>query len=300
MVVNSPLPYQEIEIPSSQIGSADAGPLSIREVQVGQVSIDKVTMKNFSGKFDYNSGTMENTEVRVVLQLHLDYWWGVCIDIGFGNWCTGDNGSVGLGTIDTKWTSLGDVAIAGGQLALDVNQTSFGPFSISPQPLYGTRVASVQADNIAMKNTRLTTSMPAVLGLKIPIPNPMGASSIDADDVAIGNFSTRGIMIPPLSFRDMHASNVSMDTAESDGFEADASFSEATNWVNLEFVGFRLRTDITTSLKASKIKMNGLKGDVSVGSADTSGFTMAMTLEGVDVAGLQINQVKAPTLDLEL
>jgi hypothetical protein len=285
-------------IPSSQIASSTTGPATIQQVVVRPVTINSVTMKNFIGNFNYDSGTMVDAEIKIVLKLHLDYWWGVCIDVFFDTYCVGDNGSVNLGTIDTGWNSLGNLAVAGGKLALNVNQTTFGPFKMSPQPTKPVSVESIRAEEISMTNTAISTGAPALLGVSIPVPNVLGNPSIDTDDMEISQFSTDSIRMPPMSFEQIQAANIRMDSAESDGFQAGGSFTEATDWLNLAFVGFRLRVDITSTLKASKLVMNGLTGDVSVKSTDLSNFEMSMTLDGVDVQGLQINNINAPTVDI--
>ncbi|MBI2126748.1 MAG: hypothetical protein HYU02_05485 [Thaumarchaeota archaeon] len=297
---------QEIKIPNSKIESSQSSRVSIQRAVVGQIRIDQVTLNGFKGNFNYNSGMMSNTQIKIVIKPYLDYWWGVCIGLPwpFDDVCVGDDGSVSFGTIDMGWSNLGNVSIAGGQLLLDVAQTTFGPFNMTPLPLGGKdqpiTAASVQTNDIRMEDTSMSTGLPSVLGLDLPVPNPMGPQSVNIKKTTIAQLLTEGMRIPPMGFTGIDAKNVKMDKAESGGFQAQGTFTKSTSWLNLTFVGFRLRFEITSILKASKITMNGLSGNVQVQSALTSAFNMSLNLSGIEINGLKINKFQVPAIVLEV
>ncbi len=295
---------QEIKFPISKIGSSEGGVTTIQQAYIGPIVVNQIKLNGFKGLFNYGSGVMKDTQMDIVIKPYIDYWWGICIDFGFDEYCYGDSGSVGLGTIDTGWSSLGDVAIKAGALSLDVAQTTFGPFKVTPLPVGGKEqmltVSSIKATGISMNNTSMPTGLPAVLGMDIPVPNPMGPKSIDIESMQMRQFTTEGIRVPPMTFKDVEASNIKMDSAESGGFEATGSFTKSTGWANFTFVGFRLRVEVTSKLKASKLTMKNLSGNVDVDTVESSGFTMSMNLSGINVAGLRINDFEIPTIELEV
>jgi hypothetical protein len=298
------LPSQEVKFPTSKIGSSETGITTIQQALIGPIVVNQIQLNGFKGLFNYGSGLMENTQMDLIIKPYIDYWWGVCIDLWVDDYCVGDSGSVSLGTIDTGWSSLGDVAIKAGALSLDIDQTTFGPFKLTPLPIGGKEqmltVSSIKANEIFMKNTSMSTGLPSVLGLDIPLPNPMGPQTVNVERVNMNQFATDGIRVPPMSFRDVEASNIQMDSVKSGSFEATGSFSKSTGWVNFVFVGFRLRVDIVSKLKASKLTMKNLSGKVNVNNVGSSGFTMSMNLRGINVAGLKINNFEIPTIDLEV
>lgn len=295
---------QEIRFPTSKIGSSEGGITTIQQAVIGQIVVNQIQLNGFKGVFNYSSGIMEDTQMELIIKPYIDYWWGVCIDLLVDDYCVGDSGSVGLGTIDTGWSNLGDVAIKAGALSLDVAQTTFGPFKLTPLPIGGKEqmltVSSIKANGISMKNTSMSTGLPSVLGMSLPIPNPMGPQSLDVESMSMKQFAADGIRVPPMTFRDVEASNIKMDSVKSGGFEATGVFSKSTGWADFVFVGFRLRVDITSKLRASKLTMNNLSGKVDVNSVQSSGFTMAMNLNGINLAGLKINDFEIPTIELEV
>ncbi|HEY4699921.1 MAG TPA: hypothetical protein VIH27_06085 [Nitrososphaerales archaeon] len=295
---------QEIKVPNSKIKSSQTGLVTIQETLVGPINMSQVILNGFKGDFKYSSGTMKNTEIKIVIKPYIDYWWGVCIDFYFDSYCVGDSGTVSLGTIDTGWSSLGNVLIDGGQLLLDVAKTSFGPFKMTPLPIGGKEggiaVSSIQTDNITMKDTSMSTGLQSVLGIDLPIPNPMGPQSTQIKDTVMERFQSQGIRIPPMTFRDIQSQNIKMDKSRTGGFNATGSFTKSTSWVDLTFIGFRLRFDISSTLKASELIMNDLSGDVKINSATTSGFSMTMDMRGIDIKDLKINNFQIPTIVLEV
>ncbi len=266
--------------------------------------MNQITLNGFKGVFNYGSGVMKNAQMEIIIKPYIDYWWGVCIDLWVDEYCVGGSGSVELGTINTGWSNLGNVAIKAGSLSLDVAQTTFGPFKVTPLPIGGKEqmltVSSIKANEITMKNTSMSTGLPAVLGIDLPVPNPMGPQSIDIENMQMRQFTTEGIRVPPITFKDVEASNIKMDSVESGGFEANGSFSKSTGWANLVFVGFRLRVEVESKLKASNLTMKNLSGKVDVDNVVSSGFTMSMSLNGINVAGLRINDFEIPTIQLEV
>lgn len=277
--------------------------MTVQEALVGQIQISKVTLNGFKGIFDYNSGTMKNTQIQVVLKPSIDWWYGVCVDYLIDTYCVSDSGNEPLGSIDTGWSNLGDVSINGGKLSLDIAQTAFGPFVMTPSiggENQGMTASSVQTAEVNMEDTRMSTGLPSVLGLDLPVPNPLGPQSVNVKRTQVARFQTEGIKVPPIAFKDIQAQDVKIDKAVSAGFEVSSTFTKSTDWADLGYVGFRLRVDITSRIKASNITMNGLSGDVQVQSALASGFDMSLTLNKVELKGLRINDFQIPTILVEV
>jgi len=91
------LSSQEIKFPISKIGSSEGGVTTIQQAYIGPIVVNQIKLNGFKGLFNYGSGVMKDTQMDIVIKPYIDYWWGICIDFGFDEYCYGDSGSVGLG-----------------------------------------------------------------------------------------------------------------------------------------------------------------------------------------------------------
>jgi hypothetical protein len=297
------LPSQGIEVPSATVGSVRTGRTAIQEVLVGQVTIDEVRLDNCSGDFNYKSGTLEKAQMDIRLEPSVDYWWGVSIDIFWDTIGFGGQGTIPLPAIDTGMIDLGDLGIAGGKLNFDMKKITFGPFRLTPSPIREVEVESVTAREVSLKSVAMTTSLPA-LGLTLPVPNPAGSETAKVAVMQVGEASARSISLPPLSFRQIRAPNISADAMKADGFTAAGSKTVSTGWVpsGPDGTGFgvRLSVDVKVTLKAAKLDIKGLSGEVAVDSASTSRFSMSLSMNEVYVDGMDMQPLQVPTIDLEV
>ncbi|MCL4436978.1 MAG: hypothetical protein M1503_06890 [Thaumarchaeota archaeon] len=297
---------QEINFPVSKIASSEAGLTTIQQALVGPIVVNQIKLNNFKGSFNYVSGTMKNTQLKVDVGFYISYWVGICIDLGFDTYCLSKEGTeVGIGSVSSGWFGVGDLSIDPGTLSLDIAQTTFGPFAISSLSIGGKEqqpltVSSMKANGISMKNTSMHTGLPSVLGLDLPVPNPMGPQSVNTETVNMRQFVTEGIRVPPMEFIDVQASNIKMDSVESAGFEAGGGKKIYSNWANFGIAKFQLIVQVNSHIKCSKLKMQDLSGNVHVGSVQSSGFTMSMSLNGINISGLKINGFEVPTIELEV
>jgi hypothetical protein len=299
------LSSQGIVFPTSEIASSDAAQIEVNEIIVGPITIEKVTIEGFGGNFAYKSGLMKNTQMRLVVEPILDWWVGICIDYFFGSFCVGTNGSWGFGSIDTGWVDLGDVSIAAGSMEFDINRTTFGPFTMTPKPVKPVQIGNedIRAMNVSrinMKDTEIPTGKPS-LGLNLPLPNMIGPTNANVQETTMDDMSTSGILMPNgMAFANITAKNVSMDEARSGNLNVSSSFSKATGWVDLGILGFRLRFNVTSTLRADNLIFQGLSGKWECNSAEVSGFKMDMDMKGITINNLKLNDYSIPVIEVKL
>ena len=293
-----------IVIPGSKIASSHSGPISIEEVVVGPIEIENISFTNFSGDFRYQSGVMKNSKIRLKISPYIE--WRVRVCIGFGRWetCYGGSGTTYLGTIKTDWSSLGDVNIASGKMKLDIKKASFGPLRMSPSPIKGNGgnlgVHSIDVDNIEMIQTEVPTGMPPMLGLEAEVPNMVGPIDATVQETRMEKFKSKGFFSPGMGFRNIKALNVKIDQARSGQLDVNTSLTRTTKWVNLAYVGFRLRVTIETWMKADNLIFKTLTGDVMTDLAKVSGFTMNLDIKGITLCNLKLGDYSIPTIKFEV
>ena len=195
----------------------------IAEIEIGEISIPSLRLKDFSGTFKYDSCKAKNVELEITLSIsttfsgNIDLPWPLC----WSDFCYGVSGGVNFDSYVEKHT-LGDVVFGAGQFSMFSSMTTIGPFSMTAEPDKKTKIDQVTADNIQMKCTSIPIDTPLGIniGLCLPIPNPMGPNDIATDQTSIDEMDSTGISSPQASMKDINALNVTIPSVTTQAFEA--------------------------------------------------------------------------------
>jgi len=288
------------------------------------VTINSITLNNFKGNFKYKSAWLLDAQINIVMQISLDYSWVFTIDIGHGLGKIGIKGSANstFPAINTGWTKLGNVTIRGGNLTLDAAQATLGPLAMLVQQAGPISTASLATGAISVEDAVISTAIPALSG-SFPIQNLLGDASATVDDIEVSNVATNSITVPPMTFNLIGAPKLAVQSAQTGGFIATASFSKLPSLLAVPGFQFALKVDVTSILKASSLVMgdlpppttlvhgpivpfptgvipppSGLTGTITVDSANASAFDVSMTLDGIELNGLQVNGIAIPQIDV--
>jgi hypothetical protein len=304
-------------IPQSEIASSIGGPLSVAEIEIGQISIPNLQLKNFSGNFKYDSCKAKNVELEITLSIsttfsgNIDLPWPIC----WSDFCYGVSGGVDFDSYVEKH-SLGDVLFGAGQFSMLSSLTTIGPFSMTPNPIRGTKINQVTAENIQMKCTSIPIDTPLGIniGLCLPIPNPMGPNDIATDQTSIDEMDSTGISSPQASMKDISALNVTIPSVTTQAFEAQSttpvtiSTSKKMYGAGVALHGDADRAHITGALTLHITKMimrvkgglefSNLSGSVTTDSAIANQLDLNLVLKGIKIKGLNLCGMKIPEIEV--
>jgi hypothetical protein len=304
-------------IPKSEIASSIGGPLTVAEIEIGEVSIPNLRLRDFSGTFKYDSCKAKNVELELTLSIsttfsgNIDLPWPLC----WSDFCYGVSGGVNFDSYVEK-QSLGDVLFGAGQFTMFSATTGIAPFSMTADPIKETKIDQVTADNIQMKCTSIPIDTPLGIniGLCLPIPNPTGPNDIATDLTTIDEMDSTGILSPQASMKDIKALNITIPSVTTQAFEAQSktaltlSTSKQMYGTGVTLIGDADRAHITgvLTLNISKMVMrvkgglefSNLSGTVTTDSAIADKLDLSLVLKGIKIKGLNLCGMKIPEIEV--
>jgi hypothetical protein len=303
--------------PKSEIAYSIGGPVSVDEIEIGEVSIPSVALKDFNGDFTYDSCKAKNVELEVTLSINSSFSGD--IDLGcLGTY--GVNGGVNFDSYVEKH-SLGDIVFDSGKFSMHSSTTTFGPFSMMTQPIRETRIDQITTENIKMKCTSMPIDNPLGidLGLCLPIPNLMGPNNLITDETNIQQMDSTGISSPQATMKNITALNLSMPSVTTPGFVAQSSQALPVvstskridgSTAGVHRYGDAEKAEITVNLELyiTNVKMNVLgglefknvKGNVTTVSAVGDKLNLNLVLKGIKIKGLNICGMKIPEIEVAM
>jgi hypothetical protein len=306
-----------VVMPKSSIVSSIGGPLSISEIEIGEISIPNLQLRDFSGSFKYDSCTARNVELEITLSINtsfsgnIDLPWPLCWD----DFCYGVSGGVNFAPYVEK-LSLGDVVFDAGEFSMFSAITKISPFSMTTEPIKGSTIDEVTAADIQMKCTSIPIDTPLGinLGLCLPIPNPTGPNDIATDETDIAEMDSTGIHSQRVSMKDISALNVTIPSVKTPGFEAQSktalaiSTSKAMYGPGVTLIGDASNAHITGTLTLNISKMvmrvkgglefKNLTGKVTTNSAIADKLDLNLVLKGIKIKGLNFCGMKIPEIEV--
>jgi hypothetical protein len=304
-------------IPKSEIASSIGGPLTVAEIEIGEVSIPNLRLRDFSGTFKYDSCKAKNVELELTLSISttfsgdIDLPWPLC----WSDFCYGVSGGVNFDSYVEK-QSLGDVLFGAGQFTMFSATTGIAPFSMTADPIKETKIDQVTADNIQMKCTSIPIDTPLGIniGLCLPIPNPTGPNDIATDLTTIDEMDSTGILSPQASMKDIKALNITIPSVTTQAFEAQSktaltlSTSKQMYGTGVTLIGDADRAHITGVLTINISKMvmrvkgglefSNLSGTVTTDSAIADKLDLSLVLKGIKIKGLNLCGMKIPEIEV--
>jgi hypothetical protein len=304
-------------IPKSEIASSIGGPLTVAEIEIGEISIPNLRLRDFSGTFKYDSCKAKNVELELTLSIsttfsgNIDLPWPLC----WSDFCYGVSGGVNFDSYVEKQT-LGDVLFGAGQFTMFSATTGIAPFSMTADPIKETKIDQVTADNIQMKCTNIPIDTPLGIniGLCLPIPNPTGPNDIATDLTTIDEMDSTGILSPQASMKDIKALNITIPSVTTQAFEAQSktaltlSTSKQMYGTGVTLIGDADKAHITgvLTLNISKMVMrvkgglefSNLSGTVTTDSAIADKLDLSLVLKGIKIKGLNLCGMKIPEIEV--
>jgi len=304
-------------IPKSEIASSIGGPLTVAEIEIGEISIPSLRLRDFSGTFKYDSCKAKNVELELTLSISttfsgaIDLPWPLC----WSDFCYGVSGGVNFDSYVEKQT-LGDVVFGAGSFSMFSAITNIAPFSMTAEPIKETKIDQVTADNIQMKCTSIPIDTPLGIniGLCLPIPNPMGPNDIATDLTTIDEMDSTGISSPQASMKDIKALNITIPSVTTQAFEAQSktaltlSTSKQMYGSGVTLIGDADRAHITGVLTLNVTKMimrvrgglefSNLSGAVTTDSAIADKLDLSLVLKGIKIKGLNLCGMKIPEIEV--
>ena len=304
-------------IPKSEIASSIGGPLTVDSIEIGEVTIPSLALRDFNGAFTYDSCKAKNVELEVTLSINTSFTGD--IDLG----CLGTYGVNGGVNFDSYVEShyLGDIIFDAGKFSFASPSTSIGPFSMTPQPIRETKINQVTAKDIKMKCTSIPLDNPLdlSLGICLPIPNPMGPNDLAADETTMAEMDSTGISSPQATMKNITAANISMPSVTTQAFVAQSSTALPTvstsrrvdgSTPGVHRYGDADKAEITVNLdlNITNVKMNvkgglefkNVKGTVTTGSAIGEKLDLNLVLKGIKIKGLNICGMKIPEIEVAM
>lgn len=299
-------------MPTSDIASSIGGPLSIDSIDIGDVTIPGVVLKDFSGDFTYDSCTAKKIELAITLSINTSF--SGHIDLG----CLGDHdvgGEVNYASY-TEAQSLPDMVFDSGKFSFRSPKTGFGPFSMTAQPIRKTTIDQVTAQDIEMKCTSMPIDNPlgVNLGISLPMPNPMGPNNIVTDETSISEMDSTGIKSPEASMTNVKAFNIDIPSLTTPGFVIQSSQALPTVTIQKSTYGsgvtrtgdgdkayldLSLNFDITkVVITIGGLEFKNLRGTVTASSAVGQKLDLNLKLKGIKIKGLNLCGMKIPEIEV--
>ena len=308
-----------VVIPKSSITSSIGGPLSIDEIEIGEISIPNLQLRDFSGTFKYDSCTARNVELEVTLSINtsfsgkIDLPWPLC----WSDYCYGVSGGVNFASYVEK-QSFGDVVFGAGQFSMFSAITKISPFSMTTEPMKRSTIDEVTAADIQMKCTSIPIETPLGIniGLCLPIPNPTGPNDIATDDTNIAEMDSTGIHSQHVSMKDIAALNIIIPSVTTPAFEAKSntamtiSTSKKMYGAGVALIGDAdsahltgtLTLNITKTIMRVKggLEFKNLSGTVTTKSAIADKLDLNLVMKGIKIKGLNFCGMKIPEIEVDI
>ncbi len=307
-----------IVVPNSEICSSSGGPVTIDTVDVSQVSIPSVTLKDFSGSFTYASAKAKNVDIELDITINSTFKGEVITP----DWLPNVNVSGGINfDTFTQVSSLGDLNMDGGSFTMKASAMSFGPFAMKPDPLGNggkTTIASMNVKDIDMCDT--VVPMPNPLGITLgdsfPVQNPMGPMDVKVKQTHMDEMDSTRATMPPATVRNIAAQNIKLPKVTTGPVEVDSNtpisvtmskslydsgahpYGDATNQ--------KITTDVTLNINNVKLKIKGgiefsdVEGSVTASSASSTPFNLDLAFKGLKILDLRLTGLSLPEMEVKL
>jgi len=148
--------YPRILIPDSSISSSFTGPISIEQIEIGEVEVPKINMNNFFGEFSYSSAKAKDVEIEIRMSINTEFDGRIDLPWPFSG--KDVDGHVNFPT-RTETYKLDDIDVAAGSFKMESANANSGPFKAKIDPIGNnnnqTSVSKTSVNCIGMKCTEM-------------------------------------------------------------------------------------------------------------------------------------------------
>ena len=196
---------RRISVGSLQTASGRAGAVDIGRVELGEASVDQVTIRDFDTTLTCGAALLR--EVRAILELHFEVRWSYDL-----KWFGSDAGTKVLGS-KAKTIPLHDIRIPMLQdIAITVPEASAADVNASVAPVTDTALGALAFRDARLETTRLPASGFRLAGLEF--------RAVEIDRFAVADADTARVTIAeaapeePLRFPTVELENIRLPDIE--------------------------------------------------------------------------------------
>ncbi|MDS9469800.1 hypothetical protein RGQ15_19765 [Paracoccus sp. MBLB3053] len=284
---------RRISVNSIAAAAGRAASVEIDRIEVGEASIEKVAIEHFSSRVTCGAALLRN--VRAILELHFEVQWSYDL-----KWFGSDQGVKALGS-KAKTIPLHDIRIPLlRDIELEVPSVDVSDVSASVQPVSDVALGAAGFTDLAIEQTRLPASGFRVSGLGFASFEVARFAAPDADsarlaidrfspeaplrlpDVAVGNIEIPEVAIPDVGSPEP----VTLMDIEPETFEAPV-FKIG------EFFKAIFIAKPVLHLQIGELVLSDLRAKASIGAVRVEGLSTPVSVEGLRLSGLTLDQVSA-------
>jgi hypothetical protein len=302
------MPIQTVSANNSLIKLLSGIQVSVDSLEVTPVEIEELSFSNFVSNFDYSHGTIKNAKVRFEIKVVLN--WSINYDVElFGETIetTSKEGSFDLFNCDTDFINVDLISVVPGKMKIDLPNLRMKRFkedllrTTSGDSSSKITIDKTELNKIAMDETVITNSSPALFGGTVPIKNPFGPQNMSISNTKMDDFSAIKIKLPPFYLTNLDMQGIEVAKVSSDNFEIKAhTKKESSASKILDLISLWSTINIMVTMKADKIEYSDLNGNIKSDKTMMKGMTMDLRLRNIQIKDLKFDEFDIPDIGIGL
>jgi hypothetical protein len=286
------MPNQAVAIINSALESLAGFGLRIGSISMSPITIERIALRGYDGKFSYAGGELRNASMRARIEVSIRWRVrSICVDLLVDEICTpSGGGTVKILDYTSPFMQMGNLPIKPGSLDIVIPELSlrFQADSINvPEKRSDPPVSAEEAvmREVTVENTELQQSTPALLGgVKMTVKGPSGKTNMATRNTKIKDCTVAAISLPEFSLTNLRISNLRINRAEAGGFEATGTVSRDSSTISvLGFVELSVTAKVTTTIRAGGLIMNNLNGGMTADTASMSGARLNIKIGDIAI-----------------
>lgn len=298
---------QAFSVNNSAINLMSGISLNMDSLEISPVEIEEVVLSNFNSDFAYPEGALKDTRMRFEVKVALN--WRIGLDVKFFDETIDSikhEGSLNLFEFDTDFLPVDLARIDPGRMKISIPKLKMGKFKqdflkTEEDKQSGIVATRMDIEEVRMDEAVMTTASPALFGGTIPIKNPFGPQNMSISNTQMKNFSAVEIKMPPFYLTNLQMQEIEVDKVVSDNFIIKSHTKrESAEHKLLDLVYLKSTIDITATVKADKVELSNLKGDIKADRTSMRGMTLDFKLKDIQIKDLKINEFDLPDIGIGL
>jgi hypothetical protein len=275
-----------------------AGSVHVDRIEVGDATIDKVTIHDFAAGLHGGSALLRN--VRAILELHFQVRWRYDL-----KWFGSDSGTKTLGS-KAKPIPLHDIRLPMlRDIGFEIPETGADDIEVTVQPVTDVALGGASFHDLAIDETRLPSEGFGVTGLEfgsVEIES-FSAPAADSRQLTVGRFQPEApLRLPDLEVRGLTLREVDVPEAGSAGAVSlmdiqPEEFEAPVFKIGDLFEAIFVATPVL-HLQIGELVLSGLKASASIGAVQIQGLRTPVSVRGVRLGDLTLNQLSVDQLSI--
>jgi hypothetical protein len=275
-----------------------AGSVQVDRIEVGDATIDQVTIQDFAAGLHGGSALLRN--VRAILELHFQVRWRYDL-----KWFGSDSGTKTLGS-KAKPIPLHDIRLPMLQdIGFEVAETAADDIKATVQPVTGVALGSASFQDLAIDETRLPSDGFGVTGLdfgSVEIES-FSAPAADSRQLTVGRFQPEApLQLPDVEVRGLTLPEVDVPEAGSAGAVSlmdiqPEDFEAPVFKIGDLFEAIFVATPVL-HLQIGELVLSGLKASASIGAVQVKGLRTPVAVQGIRLGDLTLGQLSADQISI--